>query len=62
MSPESIADALRRLIADVALRQRMAEAAHLRALDFTRERCADRTLAFLRDTWEQAGARAGNRR
>lgn len=55
-SEASIADALKPLVVDVALRRRLAEGAYRRALDFDWERCADRTFAFLRETWDAARA------
>ena len=54
---DSTTRALRRLSADADLRQRLADAAHARARDFTWEHCAGRTLAFLREAWEKSGAR-----
>jgi glycosyltransferase involved in cell wall biosynthesis len=48
--PDDIAGALRTLAEDVGLRRRCAEAASARARDFSWERCAQETLAFLAAT------------
>jgi glycosyltransferase involved in cell wall biosynthesis len=45
--PEEIAAALRRLAEDTALRRRLAQAASERARQFSWERCARETLAFI---------------
>ncbi len=48
--PDDIARALRELAEDAALRQRLAAAASARARQFSWERCASETLAFIAET------------
>ena len=48
--PDEIASALRRLAEDDALRRRLAAAASERARQFSWERCARETLAFVAQT------------
>jgi len=57
-NPDSIAAALRRLVNDVDLRTRCAQAAHERAEQYSWRRCASETFDFLRSVWETTG-RAG---
>jgi glycosyltransferase involved in cell wall biosynthesis len=52
--PEEIASALRRLAQDDVLRRRCAEAASARAQQFSWERCARETLAFIAATAQGA--------
>ncbi len=47
--PEQIAEAIRRVLADASLRQRLAEAGLRRAGMFSWDRCARQTLAVLRE-------------
>lgn len=56
VSPDSIAEALRRLIESPSLRSQMAERSHAKASGFSWAICAERTFGFLR---EIAGAQDG---
>lgn len=58
-SPDSIASALRTLVADPSLRARTAEAAHSAAQAFSWDRCASATLDFLARTARAGGADRG---
>jgi len=50
--PESIANALRQLIADPDLRQRLALRAKTLAARYSWERCAKETWSFLEETYK----------
>lgn len=56
-SPASITEAFRRLILDTPLRASLAESAWRKAQNYSWERCADATFAFIADVARQAGAR-----
>jgi glycosyltransferase involved in cell wall biosynthesis len=51
--PATIAASLRRLVEDAALRTRLASAAYARASQYSWERCAAATFAFLRDVHDR---------
>ena len=52
--PESIANALRRLIYDENLRRKLAARAKSRATSYSWERCAEETWSFIQETYEQS--------
>lgn len=58
--PDSIADAVARLVADASLRGELARKAHERAAEYSWQRCARETWSYLVDVWRRDAVTSGS--